>query len=138
VLRGGAGADHLTGGAGDDQLFGALGADTLTGGGGNDTYLYRVAGDSTASATDHIIGFDAGDLINLSLIDADATTDGNQAFTFVSAFDGHAGQILMTEDPNQSGHWIVEADTDGDTNPDLVIDVTVANGHIMGHNDFVL
>ncbi|MDB5693676.1 MAG: type secretion C-terminal target protein, partial [Alphaproteobacteria bacterium] len=138
ALRGGAGNDSLTGGAGNDSLFGALGADTLNGGAGNDTYIYRTTGDSTSSAMDHIIGFNSGDLIDLSLIDADAATPGNQAFTFVAAFDGHAGEVRAFQDPNNAGHWFVEADTNGDSIADLVIDVTSANSHQIVVADFIL
>ena len=39
---------------------------------------------------------DAGDVIDLSGIDADVNTSGNQAFHTVSAFTGHAGEMVVT------------------------------------------
>jgi serralysin len=134
-IRAGAGNDVLTGGHGDDSLFGGLGADALTGGAGNDVFLYRSAGESTASATDSIKDFDAGDRIDLAAIDADSLTGGNQAFSFIgaNAFSGHAGELRAYE---QNGAWVVEADTDGNGTADLVIGVTTANGHQLVASDF--
>ncbi|MDB5694130.1 MAG: hypothetical protein JWO81_3193, partial [Alphaproteobacteria bacterium] len=41
-------------------------------------------------------------------------------------------------DPSQAGHWFVEADTNGDSIADLVIDVTTANSHQIIANDFIV
>ena len=134
-VRAGDANDTLTGGHGDDSLFGGLGADTLTGGAGNDVFLYRSAGDSAASATDLIKDFGAGDKIDLTTIDADSLTDGNQSFSFIgaSAFSGHAGELRAYE---QNGSWFVEGDTDGNGTADLVISVTTAGGHQLVGGDF--
>jgi len=51
------------------------------GSGGIDFFIYESASDSTAAAMDTINGFIVGsDVIDLSLIDADAGTAGDQAF----------------------------------------------------------
>ena len=136
-LRGGAGTDTLIGGHQSDSLFGGLGADQLTGGEGNDTFLFRSAGESTASAQDDVLDFTSGDVFNLSTIDADTTTCGNQAFNFIgtSAFAGHAGE-LRVEDQG-GGSWLVQGDVDGDGIADLQIHVTVTDSHILTGADFV-
>ena len=50
VLTGNAAKDTIVGGAGNDTITGGAGTDVLTGGAGTDTFVFRDAGD--ASATD--------------------------------------------------------------------------------------
>jgi Ca2+-binding RTX toxin-like protein len=134
----GAGDDTLIGGGGADRFYGRLGADTMTGNGGSDTFFYLSADESTAASRDVIADFTAGDLINVSAIDAIAGTLGtNDAFTFVgaSAFSG-AGQLRAI---NTGGaNWTVEADIDGDLVADLVVNVTTTGGHALVATDFIL
>ncbi len=129
----GAGDDALTGGDGADILYGGLGADVLQGNGGADTYLYRFANESTQVSRDRI-NWGAGDKIDLSLVDADANTAGNQAFTFIGAgaFTGAAGQLRVT---NAAGSGLVEGDVNGDGIADLVIFVDT---YVPVAGDFVL
>jgi hypothetical protein len=130
----GAGDDSLFGGAGDDHFYGRLGADTLTGGGGNDTFHYTATADSTGTSLDEILDFNAGDIIDLSAIDANTLVGGNNAFSFIggAAFTT-AGQLRATL---AGGVWTVEGDTDGDGNADIVIAVTTLGGHALTVNDF--
>lgn len=107
VLQGSSGADLLAGAGGNDVLSGGLGADTLLGGLGVDQLWGGTSGDVFRFATlsesgaggqprDRIVDFTRGepDRIDLSLIDADATLAGNQAFVFngAAAFTA-AGQV---------------------------------------------
>jgi Ca2+-binding RTX toxin-like protein len=133
----GAGNDTLIGGAGNDEFYGRLGADTLTGGEGNDIFFYRSVQDSTLSARDHILDFDAGDRIDLSMIDADVNHAGRDAFAFVGDVDfSHTAGELRAFQSN--GSWFVEGDVDGDGVADLSIQVTIASAHTLGFSDFVL
>jgi RTX calcium-binding nonapeptide repeat (4 copies) len=99
-LHGGAGADTLFARAGPDVLTGGAGSDVLIGGRGADIFRFEAADDSPADAPDVIRaggGADAfqgagdapGDRIDLSAIDADATTDGHQAFVLGGSGPGH-------------------------------------------------
>lgn len=135
ILLGGDGADTLLGGAGNDHLTGGAGGDMLTGGDGKDVFVYLAASDSTLGAHDTITDFGLGDRIDLSAIDANPSQPGNEAFTWVtgSAFSGHAGELLLTE---QDGASILSADLDGDGAADLQIDV--AGPHLPGHADILL
>ena len=137
-LVGNARDDTLYGLAGNDWLLGGAGADTLRGGTGKDLFVYQSVTESTASSTDHIVDFeDTTDHIDLSAIDANTAVDGNQAFSFIgeAEFSNSAGELRTY----QSGaDWFVEGDVDGDGNADLVVQVTVFNGHVMAASDFVL
>ena len=135
AIVGGAGDDQLYGLAGNDYLVGGAGADTLRGGFGADRFVYLSVGNSTSTSMDHILDFQGTiDRIDLSAIDSG--NGGDQAFTFIgaNAFDGTAGELRAFQ---SGGHWFVEADTNGDMNADLVIQVETF-GHALVQSDFVL
>ncbi|TMJ14531.1 MAG: calcium-binding protein, partial [Alphaproteobacteria bacterium] len=129
-------ANTIAGNSGNNILAGGLGADTVDGGGGNDSFLVRSTAESNSVTMDHVIGFDTGDRIDLSQVDANAGTVANDAFNFIgsAAFSGAAGELRAY----QSGaDWIVEGDVDGGGTADLVILVSVDGGHAMVGADFV-
>lgn len=135
-LFGGAGADSVSGEDGDDRLYGDAGGDVLVGGGGRDTFIFREVGDSsTAGGVDIIADFVAGqDLVDVSLIDANSVAAGDQAFAFVAAFTGVAGQATLSF---QSGvnRTIFSGDVNGDGVADVVI---VFVGQVNAGDGFVL
>jgi Ca2+-binding RTX toxin-like protein len=131
LLTGGFAADVLNGGAGADNITGGAGADVIDGGAGDDVLIYTAATDAGAlgtvatgavsvSGNDRIAfvqGAGAtGDTINLTAIDANTGTAGDQAFTLnttaaaittvaagqVSSFTGSfdAGTGVFTDDAN--------------------------------------
>ena len=97
IFVGGGGNDLLQGRGGDDVLIGQAGADQLTGGTGSNTFVYQSVSDSTLALRDVITDFGAGDRIDLSAIDADTTSGGNQAF-HLDGTTGGAGDIGITLD----------------------------------------
>jgi Ca2+-binding RTX toxin-like protein len=142
ILLGGGGNDTLRGGDGADLLFGGAGADSLNGGAGADRFRYDSASDSTAAKTDLIGDFLTGtDKIDLSRIDADTLTAGNQAFHWIGAgaFTGGGGAAAGELRTYQSGgYWWVAGDSNGDGNADLVIALTPQPGTPLGQADFLL
>jgi len=64
-LSGGRGNDLLLGGDGNDTLVGGAGTDTLTGGSGADLFRLTEGADSSASHTDTITDFGAGDRLTV-------------------------------------------------------------------------
>lgn len=118
-LFGFGGSDTLMGSDGDDRLVGGKGADSLYGGTGADTFAYLSTFDSNPLARDIIHDFDRseGDLIDLSAIDADLASDGNQAFSWLGdkAFTGTAGEL------RSSGELV-----QGDVNGDGIVDLEIA------------
>ena len=100
VLLGAAGADSLYGSDGNDTINGGTGADFLTGGIGNDTFVFSSISDSGTvdGARDIIIDFTSGeDVINLSAIDANLGTSGDQAFVLDTNGTFVAGEIAFTQ-----------------------------------------
>jgi Ca2+-binding RTX toxin-like protein len=117
----------LTGGAGNDAfhigdrfaLQGGGGGDVLTGGGGADTFVFESLG--RAGVRPHeITDLTNVDKIDISAIDADTKTDGDQAFVLVGAFTHHAGQALLAYDAD-TGKTSLELDTNGDGKADNIV-----------------
>ena len=136
-LLGGNGDDHLLGGTGNDSLTGGSGADTLTGGTGADRFIYTATADSPAAAAhDSIADFNhaESDKIDLSAIDANTLTAGDQPFTFIGAQSFHnvAGELHYVS--NATG-ITVEGDINGDGIADFAIDVNAAS---LVAADFIL
>jgi Ca2+-binding RTX toxin-like protein len=132
ALFGGAGNDTLTGGVGDDTLTGGNGRDTLVGGAGSDTFIFTEVSNSLPGARDTIVDLTSADWIDLSAIDADTGTAGDQAFTLVSAFDGHAGEMTLSYS-GPAGRTTLNLDVNGDGVADMSIFLT---GNQMAFTNF--
>ncbi|MFI0844849.1 calcium-binding protein [Mesorhizobium sp. IMUNJ 23232] len=117
-------SNTLTGNAGNNLITGRGGADLLTGGGGGDTFRYVSLVDSNVSGgIDRIEDFDfgEGDRVDVSAIDANFGTTGNQAFTTEIAAGvafSAAGQYRFSQDGISS---LAEFNVDGDGDAELAI-----------------
>jgi Ca2+-binding RTX toxin-like protein len=147
LLSGAAGNDTVIGGGGNDTLSGGAGKDFLTGGTDNDIFDFDTpaqAGNG-AAARDVITDFTAGDRIDVSGMDADATLLTllvNNAFTSVVAVGG-AGAAFSA---NSQLHYyfdaglnatIIEGNVNGNqTNAEFQIEV--AGNHTFTAGDFIL
>lgn len=143
-IAGRQGNDTIDGRAGSDTIAGSEGADLLIGGLGLDhIYTFRsdfnldddardivrfrkIAESGATLATADVIEYfvskagAGGDRIDLSAIDADPASAGNQAFTFrgTGAFTAAAGEVRYSV---SGGDVIVRIDTDGDNASEMVI-----------------
>lgn len=105
TLYGNAGDDRLNGGDGNDVLIGGAGTDTLIGGAGADRFDFDSLSDMGLGALRDVIkdfSLAAGDLIDLSTLDANLATSGiNEAFSFIgnAAFSSSnaAGQLRFSD-----------------------------------------
>jgi Ca2+-binding RTX toxin-like protein len=120
TLTGLKGRDAIDGSGGNDILIGGAGGDSLTGGAGNDTFLYQATGDSGKKGVDTIMDLSTGDAIDLSAIDADTHTAGDQAFHIVAKLKGHAGEMTVVYDAAHD-RTIISLDTNGDGKADGII-----------------
>ncbi|MET1112081.1 MAG: M10 family metallopeptidase C-terminal domain-containing protein, partial [Allosphingosinicella sp.] len=138
-LFGGRANDTLKGGANADLLHGNLGADILTGNGGADVFRYDSTAESDGLNTDRILDFTPGtDKADLSRIDADILTAGDQAFAWIgtSAFSGTAGE-LRAENLVGLG-WTLMGDTNGDGTPEFLVQLTLQGPTPLSAGDFIL
>jgi Ca2+-binding RTX toxin-like protein len=135
-LSGDVGGNEILGGAGNDQIFGAGGADALTGGAGADAFFFAALSDSAPGARDTITDFNAaeGDVVYLSGIDANSGVEGDQAFAFVSAFSGAAGQAVLSFDA-AAGVSTLSLDVNGDGVSDFQL---LMKGEVSSASGFVL
>jgi serralysin len=125
TLDGEHGDDILIGRGGDDILIGGYGIDVLSGGAGADSFVffegYSGPGTGIGTDADRILDFTTGeDVIDLSSVDADVVTGGNQAFCWVgnAAFSCAAGELRYGFDGVDTR---IQGDLDGDGAADFEI-----------------
>ncbi|MDQ0462301.1 Ca2+-binding RTX toxin-like protein [Caulobacter ginsengisoli] len=114
-LDGLGGDDLLKGMNGNDTLIGGTGSDIMVGGAGTDTFVIRQESIRTSGAieVDTVNDLIAAqsDKLDLSAIDADSITGGDQAFTLVGGFTHHAGEMTLSFG---SGVTTLSLDVNGD------------------------
>ena len=111
--------------AGNDVLTSTMALNTLTGGLGSDTFTFvnAITSGVTDDTRDVITDFNhsQGDKIDLSGIDADEGTVGNNSFVVVSSPSGSnaTGQVWFDADTS-----ILYGSTDADVDPEFSIQLT--------------
>ncbi len=122
---GGGGKDRFFGDGGDNWFQGGNGKDTFTGGGGADLYDYNLTAASKVGSAGRDVITDfrhLTDKIDLSGIDADTTTAGDQAFHWVgsAALTGPGELGFFTS----GGNTIIRMSTDADAGSESEIQLT--------------
>jgi Ca2+-binding RTX toxin-like protein len=139
VLIGDLGNDTIKGGLGEDTITGGAGFDKMNGGADADTFIFTKNTESIGVNPDIIADFShaQGDIIDLSLIDANTTgaATGNQAFIF----DGSsavvaAGHLSYSVDVN--GTATVVGYINNDANADFIL--RLSNVASLVASDFIL
>ena len=135
LLTGGKLSDNLSGGSGDDRLVGGEGQDSLTGGLGSDTFAFATAKESSVAHPDRITDFTSGeDRIDLSAIDPDSKTAGDQAFHWATS-GGHAGDLVVHDDTVHH-RTVIDLYVDNDNKADA--EIWVDGDHTLSAADFIL
>jgi len=135
VLQAGGGADTIRGGRGMDRIEGGAGADIFVFGTAGESRDLAARSDGKKASADRLNDFLSGtDRIDLSAVDANRGTDGDQAFSWIgtNAFSGVAGQLRAEV---LDGLVHIYGDTNGDLRADLHI---IASGTQILVNDFIL
>ncbi|MFG1298724.1 peroxidase family protein [Xanthobacter sp. V3C-3] len=118
VLRG---VDKVVTGSGDDTIVASRNAEVMDGGDGEDVFVFRSV---EAADGDLIVGFEPGDRLDLSGIDADRGTAGNQAFTLVNGPIDGAGQLAVSfETRDGTEYTVIEGAVDDDATADFRIEL---------------
>ncbi|HEY8577754.1 MAG TPA: peroxidase family protein [Devosia sp.] len=129
------GVENVVTGSGNDRLAMSNAVNVVDGGDGEDVFVF---GSTTAAHGDTIRGFEAGDKIDLSGIDANVGTAGNDTFTLQSGQAATApGQIMVTHETREDGEYtVVSGNTAGDGAPEFR--VNIAGHHVLTGSDFNL
>lgn len=122
-FHGGGGNDTLIGGSLDDWFWGDAGADTITGGAADDIFYYTAITDSgtTGTTRDTITDLTETDIIDVSAIDANTGTIGDDAFTVDLDASFSTGEIMFTV---VGSDVLISFNNDADAAADMQIMIT--------------
>lgn len=116
------GIENVNTGSGNDSITASNAVNVMNGGGGNDTFRFTSA---SSAHGDTILGFEAGDRVDLSAIDANVGSAGDQSFTLVTgaAFTA-AGQLAVNFETRADGDFtVVQGNIDGDAGADFTVEI---------------
>ena len=129
------GVENVVTGSGNDTITMSNAVNVVDGGQGDDVFVF---GSAAAAHGDTIRGFEEGDKIDLSGIDANAGLAGNDTFTLQSGQATTApGQIVVTHETREDGEYtVISGDTAGTNAPEFRI--SISGNHALTVNDFNL
>jgi len=96
--------ENVVTGSGDDTIVANEVVNVMDGGDGNDIFRFQTTDDANG---DTIMNFEAGDVIDLSFIDANAAAAGDGAFTLVTGGLTGAGQLSVSYEARDDGTYAV-------------------------------
>ena len=122
-------------GAGDDVIVASVAVNVMDGGAGDDTFVFGSAADADG---DVILGFQPGDRIDLSGIDAMRDAAGRQSFTLAAnGAPGGAGELVVAQETREDGVYTVVSGQTGETG-EAGFRLSLKGHHSLGTEDFVL
>jgi Ca2+-binding RTX toxin-like protein len=127
--------ENVATGAGNDTITASRAVNVMEGGAGNDTFRFL---DVASADGDTILDFEPGDRLDLSGIDANTTTAGNQAFTLISgpAFTA-SGQLMVSYETREGvDYTIVSGNVGG--GPEAEFRIDLKGSHTLTGSNFVL
>jgi len=127
--------ENIVTGSGSDTITASRAVNVIDGGAGNDVFRFLSAADADG---DTILGFQPGDRIDLSAIDANGGAAGKQAFTLAngSSFSGPAQLVISHETREDGEYTVVSGNTTG---PDAAeFKISLKGNHDLKESDFVL
>jgi Ca2+-binding RTX toxin-like protein len=116
------GIENVNTGSGNDTITASNAVNVINGGAGNDTFRFLTA---SAADGDTILGFEPGDRLDLSGMDANLGSAGDQSFVLITgaAFTA-AGQLAVSFETRQDGDFtIVQGNVDGNTDADFRLEI---------------
>ena len=128
------GVENFVGGWGDDTVIASTAVNVIDGGGGNDVFRFLSAAHADG---DTIVGFQPGDKIDLSSMDANGCASGNQSFAIVSDGFSGKGQLMITHETRDGEDFtVVEGNTTGGDAADFRL--SIKGSHELSASDFSL
>ncbi|KRE07128.1 hypothetical protein ASE63_23060 [Bosea sp. Root381] len=127
--------ENVATGSGNDTITASDAVNVMEGGAGNDTFRFTSG---QAADGDTILDFEPGDRLDLSGIDADRGTAGDQAFTIVSGSEFTASaQLLVTYETREDGEYtVLRGNVDG--GPDADFELSLKGTHVLNSGNVTL
>ncbi len=126
--------ENIVTGSGDDKITASEAVNVMDGGAGKDIFRFTSV---EAADGDVILGFEPGDRIDLSGIDAKAGMAGDQSFTLVNGALTGSGQVMIAHEEGEEGAvTIVTGGTSG--GEDAEFSITLKGTHALTQSDFNL
>jgi len=129
------GIENIVTGSGNDTITANSSVNVIDGGAGNDIFRFLSAADANG---DTILGFQPGDRLDLSAIDANGGVAGKQGFTLAngSSFTGPAQLVISHETREDGEYTVVSGNTEG---PDAAeFKISLKGNHDLKASDFIL
>jgi Ca2+-binding RTX toxin-like protein len=129
------GIENVVTGSGNDTIKASASVNVMDGGSGNDTFVFSSAAQANG---DTIVGFETGDKIDLSGIDANGGASGNQPFTLVSngAITAPAQIAVTQETIDGQDYTVISGNTAGNDNAEFKI--KIEGSHDLTTSNFIL
>ncbi|WP_166802362.1 peroxidase family protein [Microvirga pakistanensis] len=127
--------ENIVTGSGNDTITASRAVNVIDGGSGNDIFRFLSASDANG---DTIVGFQPGDRLDLSAIDANSGAAGKQSFTLAngSSFTGPAKLVISHETRDDGDYTVVSGNTTG---PDAAeFKISLKGNHDLKASDFIL
>jgi Ca2+-binding RTX toxin-like protein len=127
------GVENVVTGSGADDITASNAVNIMDGGAGNDVFRFLSA---EAANNDTILNFQAGDVLDLTGMDANAALAGNQAFTLVAgpSFTA-AAQLMVSYETRADGDYtVVQGNTGGDAAAEFKL--SLKGTHELDATDF--
>jgi Ca2+-binding RTX toxin-like protein len=122
------GIENVNTGSGNDTITASNAANVMNGGSGNDIYRFTSA---SAADGDTILNFEPGDRVDLTAIDTNSATAGDQGFTLVTGAFTAAGQLAVTFNGDVT---VIQGNVDGDADADFTIEIAGNHSLTPGGN----
>jgi Ca2+-binding RTX toxin-like protein len=135
VIIGNGAANVINGGGGNDILRGRAGNDTLSGGAGNDTIVFDSA--PKQSNVDHIVDFQAGDVIELQALIFPTLSPGalsSAAFKDLASGAVDADDRILYDQATGSLFY----DANGSAAGERILFAVLDNQALITHQDFII
>ena len=113
--------ENVSTGSGDDTITASEAVNVIEGGAGEDVFRFLSA---SGADGDTILDFEPGDRLDLSGIDANSGTAGNQSFTLVTGSLSGAGQLMVTHETRDGvDYTIVSGNVSGGDGEDFSLEL---------------
>jgi Ca2+-binding RTX toxin-like protein len=129
------GIENVITGAAADTIIASDAVNVMDGGAGADIFRFRT---TEAADGDTIVGFEPGDRIDLTSIDANTGVTGDQAFHLVNGNSSNAAaQLVVVHETRADGDYtVIQGHVNGGGDPDFQINIK--GHHTLTATDFNL